>query len=120
MTDIQHQTNAAPTSVVINTPALATGYRLAVSALIKTATTLTFKLAVTYTGADGSSHTDLLPFIREGSTASGTSLTVADRYSCTYSFIIDNSATAITVADSSGTYTTCEYWLKVDLVPLAP
>jgi hypothetical protein len=115
----QHQTNAAPASVTYSPPSTAGQYRLFVTLLVKTATTLTLKMSVTYTGADGTSHVDALVFQKEGSATLLTSVTAADRYVADQSFLIDASGGTITIADASGTYTTCEYWVQPNLEQLA-
>ncbi len=114
----QHQTNAAPSSVAYTPPSTAGQYRLTASLLVKTGTTIALSVKVTYTGADGSSHSDVLVWQKENSATLLTSVIAADRYTAWHSFLIDNSAGAITIADNSGTYTTCEYWYQPNLEQL--
>lgn len=109
----QHKTNAAPTAVTYTPPSAAGSYVLNVAATIKTATSLALKLKLTYTGADGSAKTDTPGWLIStgGQTNGGTGLTTAINGAISYMFNVDASGGVITLADNSGTYTTCEYYL---------
>ena len=109
----QHKTNAAPTSVTYTPPSAAGAYVLTVGATIKTATSLALKLKLTYTGADGAAKSDTPGWLIStgGTVNGGTGITTAVDASMSWLFNVDNSGGVITLADNSGTYTTCEYWL---------
>jgi hypothetical protein len=115
----QHNTNAAPASVTYTPPATAGMYRLFIGLLVKTGTTISLTIKVTYTGADGTGKTDVLVFQKENSTTLLTAVVAADRYVADHVFLVDNSGGAITIADNSGTYTTCEYYYQPTIEQMA-
>jgi hypothetical protein len=112
-----HKTNAAPASTTYASPA-AGFYRITVAADVKTATTLSLAMKVTYTDSEGTAQTDALVWTKEGSTTLLTAVVAADRYVADYA-ICAGTATSIVVADNSGTYTTCDYYYGVAIEQLA-
>jgi hypothetical protein len=112
-----HKTNAAPATTTYASPA-AGFYRITLAVDVKTATTLSLKMAVTYTDSEGTAQTDVLVFTKENSTTLLTAVVAADRHSAVYS-ICTNGATNIVVEDDSGTYTTCDYYYAVSIEQLA-
>jgi hypothetical protein len=112
-----HKTNAAPASTTYASPA-AGFYRITVAADVKTATTLSLAMKVTYTDSEGTAQTDALVWTKEGSTTLLTAVVAADRYVADYAICASN-ATNIVVTDNSGTYTTCDYYYAVAIEQMA-
>lgn len=120
-TSVQNQTNAAPTTVSFTPPAAAGTYRISSFLDISTGTTITFKNILGYTDANGSAQTDIPVWQRQNSATmlAAPTANTADRFvQLGYPFSIDNSATAITLGDNTGTYTTCVYRYTVLLEQL--
>lgn len=110
-------TNAAPTTLSV-TPASAVGvYRLHGYLDILTGGTLTFAVIIGYTDPGGNARTDVPVFIQQNSTslvAGGPSANSTGRFTFTYDFAVDNSGTAITIGDNSGTYAAgTYYWVPI-------
>jgi predicted aconitase with swiveling domain len=113
-------TNAAPTTVSYTPPATAGHYRISGWVEVTTGTTIALKLMATYQTAGGNAVTDGVVFQQQGSITLLTAIVAAGRYYFELPLIsVDNSATAITIADNSGTYTACVYNLAVDFEQLA-
>lgn len=117
-TSTQSKTNLAPASFSYTPPPVNGTYLLLIYLNISTATTITFHQKVTYKDQGGVTQNDSLVFTLEGSTSLTVGPNTADRYVCYYPLDTNNSATAITVADNAGTYTTCVYALRMALVRL--
>jgi hypothetical protein len=111
-------TNAAPTTLSY-TPAPVVGVYRATGCLdALTAGTMTFKIKITYTEPGGNARTDIPLFYRQNTAAviaGGMTANTADRYiMINHTFQTDASATAITIADNSGTYSAgTYYWIPV-------
>jgi len=117
-------TNAAPTTLSYTPPATAGSYLLGGALNILTGGTLTWKIKMTYQDAGGVAHTTDLPvFQQQGSTtllAGSPGANVTGRYSMLpFQIDIDNSATAITLADNTGTYTAGTYYWTPWIAQLA-
>jgi hypothetical protein len=118
---VQNQTNLAPTTLSYTPPAAAGTYRITSYLNASTATTLTFKNILGYTDAAGTAQTDIPVWERQNSATMLVAPTAntADRFiQVPYIFSIDNSATAITLGDNTGTYTTCVYRYTIVLEQL--
>lgn len=113
----QSKSNAAPTALSYTPPAVAGTYRASWYLDITTGTTLTFIAKLTYTDPAGSARSANIELLTEGGTsvvAGGPAANSTGQFSGVETFAIDNSATAITVVDNSGTYTTGAYrWVVV-------
>jgi len=119
---IQSRTNQAPLAFSYSPPKVAGTYRIIAYLDVTTGTTLTFKNKLTYADPAGSAITDHPIWQLEGSATLVTEPTAntADRFvMLSYLFAVDNSGTAITLVDDSGTYTTCAYRLAIILERLA-
>jgi hypothetical protein len=113
-------TNAAPTSVAYTPPSTPGTYRASGYIEVTTGTTISLKLKLTYGSPGGTDPvTDGIDFQQQGSITFLTAIVTTGRYFFTMPFAIDNSGTAITLADNSGTYTTCVYNLVYTLEQLA-
>lgn len=111
-------TNAAPTTLSYAPPTIAGVYRLSAVLNILTGGTLTFKIKLTYKDPGGNAVTDIPVFTQQNSAtllAGSPGANVTGRfYIASETFAIDNSGTAITVADNAGTYTAgTYYWVPV-------
>lgn len=116
-------TNVAPTTLSFTPPPTAGVYRLSALLDALTAGTMTFKVKITYTDPGGNARTDIPAFYLQNTTAivaGGNSANTAGRYVMfPHTIAIDNSATAITIADNSGTYTAGTYYWTPVLEQLA-
>lgn len=112
---IQNKSNAAPTTVSYTPAAAASAYRVTLWLDVTTGTTITFKILVNYTDPAGTAQTDAPVWFRQNSATALVNPTAntADRFYAIMPLATDNSATAITVTDNSGTYTTCAYRFQV-------
>ena len=112
-------TNAAPATVSL-TPASAVGtYRISGYLNVTTGTTIAAALNITYKDPQGNARNDGVVFQKAGSATLLTSVVTTGQQTFQETIAIDNSGTAITVADNSGTYTTCVYDLAVVIERLA-
>lgn len=117
----QSRTNQAPAASSYTPPATAGTYRASYYLDLTTATTVTFIAKLTYTDLTGVARSPNVTLIAEGGTsvlAGGPAANTAGQFQGSQVFSIDNSATAITVVDNSGTYTTCVYRWAVILEQL--
>jgi hypothetical protein len=116
-------TNVAPTTLSYTPPTKAGVYRFSGTLNALTAGTMTWAVKITYKDAGGNSITDVPGFYLQNGTAivaGGNSANTAGRYTMiTAPFSVDNSATAITIADNSGTYTAGTYYWTPVLEQLA-
>lgn len=115
-------TNAAPTTLTYTPPSTAGVYRLSGGLNILTGGTLTFKVKVTYKDPGGNAITDIPVFTQQNSAtllAGGPTANTTGRFFFSMIFPIDNSATAITIADNVGTYTAGTYYWTPILEQLA-
>lgn len=112
-------TNAAPTTVSFTPPAEAGIYRISGYLNVTTGTTIAAALKITYKDPQGNSRNDGVVFQKAGSATLLTSVVTTGQQTFHETIAIDNSGTAITVADNSGTYTTCVYDLAVVIERLA-
>lgn len=106
-------TNAAPTTLSVTPSANAGKYRLRGRLNILTGGTLTFKVKVTYHDASGNPQSDIPVFFQQNSAtllAGGPSANSTGRFWFDMEIDVDNSATAITIADNAGTYTAGTYY----------
>lgn len=117
LTTSQLRTNQAPAAFSFTPPASAGTYRVSFYLDITVGTTLTFIAKLTYTDPAGSARSANVQLVLEGGTAvlaGGPAANSTGQFTGEQSFGIDNSATAITVVDNSGTYTTGTYrWIVV-------
>lgn len=115
-------TNVPPTTLTYTPPAAAGVYRLSGYLDILTATTLTFKVLISYTDPGGNARTDIPVFTQQNSATllvGGPAANSTGRFSFSYVFAVNNSATAITLADNGGTYTSGTYYWTPNLEQLA-
>lgn len=112
-------TNAAPTTVSFTPPAQAGIYRISGYLNVTTGTTIAAALKVTYKDPEGNARNDGVVFQKAGSATLLTSVVTTGQQTFHETIAIDNSGTAITVADNAGTYTTCVYDLAVVIERLA-
>lgn len=117
-TDIESQTNTAPTGFSYTPPATAGTYRVSGFIEVTTGTTLALKLKVTYKTPSAASGSDEMVFVLQNSTTLLTSIITTGRYYFSQIIGIDNSATAIALSDNAGTYTTCVYSINAVLEQL--
>lgn len=108
-------TNSAPTTLSYTPPATAGVYRIGGTLNILTGGTMTFKIKITYQDAGGNAHSGDIPLfaLQNSATllAGSPGANTTGRYTMLpFEIAIDNSATAITVADNSGTYTAGTYY----------
>jgi hypothetical protein len=118
---VQNQTNLAPTTVSFTPPATAGTYRVSSWLDLSTATTVTFKNILGYTDAAGTAQTDKVIWEQQNSATmlvDPTANTTGRFVQLPYLFSVDNSGTAITLGDNTGTYTTCVYRYTVILEQL--
>lgn len=115
-------TNAAPTTVSYTPPATAGVYRISAYLNILTGGTQTFKIKITYKDPGGNAVTDIPDFEQQNSVtllAGSPGANATGRFWFVAVIAIDNSATAITVADNAGTYTAGTYYWTPVLEQLA-
>lgn len=115
-------TNSAPTTLSYTPPATAGVYAVLASLDILTGGTQTFQIKITYHDPGGNSRTDIPVFTQQNSTtllAGSPGANATGRFSFLWVFAIDNSATAITVADNAGTYTAGTYYWNPQLLQFA-
>ena len=116
----QSKTNAAFTTVSYTPPSTAGHYRMSAELTVTTGTTLTFKAAITFKDENGSATTLTGVGWRRDTglntvLSDPTANTTGKYFMVPIDFDIDNSGTAITFQDNTGTYTTCAYKLHVKL-----
>ena len=116
-------TNAAPATLSFTPPRKAGVYRLSGQVNLLTASAMTWVVKITYHDPGGNAITDTPGFYLQNGTAitaGGNTTNTAGRYiMIPYTFEIDNSSTAITIQDNSGTYTTGTYYWTPILEQLA-
>ena len=78
---------------------------------------MTFKTLLGYTDPGGNARTDNPVWMRQNNATplQNPTANTADRFYADMIFAVNNSGTAITVSDNSGTYTTCVYSLAVTI-----
>ena len=117
---VQSRTNQAPLAFSFTPPAVAGSYLLLGWLDITTGTTITFKIIVGYTDPAAGGQTDNPVWFRQNNATAVQNPTAntADRFYFAMPLGTDASATAITVTDNSGTYTTCAYRFQLVLIRL--
>lgn len=113
-------TNAAPTALSLAGPPAGV-YMILAHLNILTGATLTFKAKLTYNDAGGNARSDIPVFVQQNSAtllAGGPAANSTGRFSFSYVFSTDGSAT-IALADNAGTYTAGTYYWDPVLVQLA-
>jgi hypothetical protein len=115
-------TNVAPTTLSYTPPATAGVYRISGYLDILTGGTMTVQLKITYKDPGGNARTDIPVLTQQNSAtllAGSPGANVTGRFWFVAIIAVDNSATAITVADNAGTYTAGTYYFTPIIEQLA-